>query len=127
MTVRERWTAEAVPDQSGRIAVVTGGNTGLGFETGRLLARKNATVILACRNLEKGGEAVARIKRENPTARCEAMHLDLADLSSVERFVEGYMTEHDHLHLLINNAAVMMPPYTRTRDGFELQLGTNHL
>ena len=122
-----KWTTGDIPSQAGRIAIVTGANTGLGFQTARALAAKNATVILACRNQAKGQAAVRRIIEETPTARCETMPLDLSDLASVQRFAERFQAKYDGLDLLINNAGVMMPPYAKTRDGFELQFGINHL
>jgi NAD(P)-dependent dehydrogenase (short-subunit alcohol dehydrogenase family) len=125
--MEDKWTGDDMADQTGRIAIVTGANTGLGFETARMLAIKNATVVLACRSKEKGRAAAARIRQENPSARLELMELDLSSLDSVKTFVKRFRRTHDRLHMLINNAGVMMPPYGKTEDGFELQFGTNHL
>ncbi|HLM27682.1 MAG TPA: oxidoreductase [Thermoleophilaceae bacterium] len=119
------WTTEDIPDQSGRTAVVTGANSGLGAATARELARKGATVVLACRNTAKGDEAAAAIRDAAPGARVEVAKLDLADLTSVHAFAEGL--EHERLDLLINNAGLMAIPRRETKDGFEMQLGTNHL
>jgi NAD(P)-dependent dehydrogenase (short-subunit alcohol dehydrogenase family) len=122
-----RWNFDSIPSQSGRTAIVTGANTGIGFETARALARKGARVILACRNLEKGREAVSRVHRETPLARVEAQPLDLSDLASVRAFARAFSGAHQRLDLLVNNAGVMIPPFSRTKEGFELQFGTNHL
>jgi len=122
-----RWTATDVPDQQGRTIVVTGANTGIGFETARVLAGRGATVVLACRDLGKAGDAAARIAAATPPARVETLRLDLASLASVRQAAEQLRRGHPRLDLLVNNAGVMMPPYGRTEDGFELQLGTNHL
>ena len=119
------WTADDIPDQSGRTAVVTGANSGLGAYAARDLAAKGATVVLACRNTEKGEQAARWIRDAAPGAEVEVAKLDLADLSSVHAFAEGL--EHDSLDLLINNAGLMAIPRRETKDGFEMQLGTNHL
>ncbi len=122
-----KWTSDQIPDQSGRVAVVTGGNSGLGLETARQLARAGADVVIACRNPDKGAAASAEIKQGVPGARLQVAALDLASLDSVHAFAEWLRTERDGLDLLINNAGVMAPPRRETADGFELQLGTNHL
>ncbi len=123
---KNKWTVENMPDQSGRIAVVTGSSSGIGYEAARVLAEKNSKVIIAVRNQQKGENAVNKIKTENPNADVLLMILDLADLSSVKKFVNDYKSKFDRLDLLINNAGVMIPPYGKTTDGFELQMGTNH-
>jgi NAD(P)-dependent dehydrogenase (short-subunit alcohol dehydrogenase family) len=124
----DKWTARDIPDQSGRRAVVTGANSGLGLMTARELARAGATVIVACRNTAKGETAVEEIRSSTPGADVELAALDLADLSSVRAFAENFQGEHDGLDLLVNNAGVMAPsPRRTTADGFELQFGTNHL
>jgi NAD(P)-dependent dehydrogenase (short-subunit alcohol dehydrogenase family) len=115
-----KWTAADIPDQSGRVAVVTGANSGLGAVTARELARAGARVIIAARNVAKGEEVAASIQGE-----AEVRELDLADLASVRAFAE--QLSDDHLDLLINNAGVMAPPRRLTKDGFESQFGTNHL
>lgn len=119
------WSARDIPDQSGRTAVVTGANSGIGLVTARELARKGAHVVLACRSEERGKEAVALIHRQVYGADVEFRPLDLADLSSVRAFAETY--PHERLDLLINNAGVMALPYGTTADGFERQFGVNHL
>ncbi len=119
------WTPAQLPDLAGRTAVVTGGNSGIGFHTALELARHGAAVTLACRNIESAQQAADRIHREVPGARVEVGRLDLSSLGSVRDFAEGWQGPLD---LLVNNAGVMTPPRHReTSDGFELQLGTNHL
>jgi NAD(P)-dependent dehydrogenase (short-subunit alcohol dehydrogenase family) len=120
-----RWTASDIPDQGGRVAVVTGANSGLGLVTARELARAGAEVIMACRNVGKGEAAAERIRSEVPEARVRVERLDLAELSGVQDFAEQLSA--DQLHLLVNNAGIMAPPRRLTADGFESQFGTNHL
>ena len=115
------------PSQDGRIMIVTGANTGLGYETALSLAQKGAKVIMACRNLSKANAAKARIEKEVLAADLEVMEIDLSSLQSVRAFVNAYLSKHDRLDVLINNAGVMMPPYTKTEDGFELQFEANYL
>jgi NAD(P)-dependent dehydrogenase (short-subunit alcohol dehydrogenase family) len=123
-----KWTAGDIPDQSGRLAVVTGANSGLGLATARELARAGARVVVACRDTTRGEAALEEIRAATPGAEVELGALDLADLSSVRAFAESFRGEHDGLDLLINNAGVMAPsPRRTTADGFELQFGTNHL
>ena len=125
--MKKKWTQDDIPDQAGRIAIVTGANTGIGYEAARALAHKGAVVILACRSREKGEAAVARIASERPRGRVSFAALDLSDLESVRRFADEFKKTHDRLDLLVNNAGVMVPPESRTRQGFELQFGVNHL
>ena len=120
------WSAHDIPDQSGKIAVITGANSGLGFEAARELARKGATVVMAVRNTDKGGAAVTRIKAEIPDANLQLRKLDLGSLDSVRAFAARVTDEHDHLDILLNNAGLMATPASQTRDGFETQVGTNH-
>lgn len=120
------WTFRDIPDQTGRTAIVTGANTGIGFETARMLALKGAKVVLACRSPEKGAAALARIRAENPKGETSLAALDLSDLDSVSAFASAFASKHERLDLLVNNAGVMVPPLGRTKQGFELQLGTNH-
>ena len=122
-----KWTADEMPDQSGRIATVTGGNSGLGFETTKALAGAGAHVILACRNTEKGEQAASEIRAGDPDADIEVAELDLASLDSVRSFADRVRADHPTIDLMVNNAGVMAPPRGETADGFELQLGTNHL
>src|SRR3954470_25016073 len=121
------WDVEDIPDQTGRIAVVTGANSGLGLVAARELARHGALVVMACRNLDKGRAAQAEVAATASGPKPELEELDLASLASVRAFAERFRRGHEHLDLLINNAGVMAPPRKRTADGFELQFGTNHL
>jgi NAD(P)-dependent dehydrogenase (short-subunit alcohol dehydrogenase family) len=121
------WTTADIPSQAGRVAVVTGANSGIGWHTALELARKSGEVILTARTAEKGRDAVERIRREVPAADVRAELLDLASLASVRAFA-GRMEKEPRLDLLVNNAGVMAVPTRRlTEDGFELQLGTNFL
>jgi NAD(P)-dependent dehydrogenase (short-subunit alcohol dehydrogenase family) len=116
-----------IPDQRGRSAVVTGANSGIGFETARALAAKGARVVLACRSEERGRDAERRLRAAVPNADARFEPLDLGSLASVRAFAEKLRASEPRLDLLVNNAGVMMPPYGKTADGFETQLGTNHL
>ncbi len=122
-----KWTSDDVPGQQGRLAVVTGANTGLGFETARVLAARGASVVLAVRDTDKGKRAAARIAGTAPGADVMVQPLDLASLESVRAAAGELRARHPRIDLLINNAGVMFPPKQTTVDGFELQLGTNHL
>ncbi len=122
-----KWTARDIPDQTARLAVVTGANSGLGKSIARELARAGATVIVAVRNTDKGDQAAADIRREVASADLSVQRLDLADLASVREFAEQFAADHDRLDLLVNNAGIMAPPRRLTADGFESQIGTNHL
>ena len=122
-----KWKFEQIPDQTDRVAIVTGANTGIGFETAAALAQRRANVVLACRNARKAEDAIARIRERTPSAELEFLELDLASLDSVGRFAGAFASAHDRLDLLINNAGVMAPPFGRTEDGFELHFGCNHL
>ncbi|MDX3233167.1 SDR family NAD(P)-dependent oxidoreductase [Streptomyces sp. ME19-01-6] len=119
------WTPDSIPDQAGRLAVVTGANSGIGYVTARELARRCAHVVLACRSHERGRNAVERLRTEVPDAHTELRMLDLADLKSIRNLAEGW--SHGRLDLLVNNAGVTMVPFSRTADGFESQFGINHL
>ncbi|HEX6494482.1 MAG TPA: oxidoreductase [Acidobacteriaceae bacterium] len=123
-----KWTPRELPPQQGRLAIVTGANSGIGYQTARYLARAGATVILACRSREKGEAARAKIVSSNPAANVEVRVLDVADLDSVRSFASEFLRENKPLDLLINNAGVMAIPERRTTpQGFEMQFGTNHL
>ncbi len=120
-------TADQIPDQHGRTAIVTGANSGLGLVTARELARVGARVVVACRNTGKGDAARREIEAAVPGAVLEVSELDLSSLASVHAFADRFGAAHEGLDLLVNNAGVMAPPRSTTSDGFELQLGTNHL
>ena len=122
------WTVQDIPDQTGTLAIVTGGNSGIGFETAQALARAGAHVIVAARSEHKGEEAIQQIKQAFPPAQVETAVLDLADLSSIAALARHLLARGHPLDLLINNAGVMAIPERRlTRDGFEMHIGTNHL
>ena len=121
------WTADDIPDLAGKTAVVTGGNSGIGFEAARQMARKGAHVILACRDAGRAAEAVQQIRTLQPSSSLEAMALDLASLESVHRFARDFAAKGIPLDVLCNNAGVMAIPRRTTAEGFEMQLGTNHL
>lgn len=125
--VENKWNVSNIPDMNGRLAVITGGNSGIGLEAAKALAGKGAHVILAVRNQEKGDVAAADIRRLHPSAVVDVMPLNLTDLASVRAFAETFHTRFHELHLLINNAGVMAIPRRQTTDGFEMQFGTNHL
>ncbi len=127
MTSNGKWTAADVPDQSGRVAVVTGANTGLGYHTAEVLAECGAHVVLAVRNLEKGNVALARIVAAHPQADVTLQELDLGSLDSVRAAATALRKAYPRIDLLINNAGVMWTPKQLTADGFEMQFGTNHL
>ncbi|MCA6091554.1 SDR family NAD(P)-dependent oxidoreductase [Streptomyces sp. SCA3-4] len=119
------WSTSDIPDQSGRTAVVTGANSGIGYVTARELARRGARVVLACRDATRGKAAEELMRAQAPGADLRLAQLDLADLDSVRAFAEDLV--EDRVDLLVNNAGVMALPHRRTVDGFEMQFGTNHL
>jgi NAD(P)-dependent dehydrogenase (short-subunit alcohol dehydrogenase family) len=121
------WTAADVPDLTGRTMVVTGANSGLGFEATRVFADNGATVVMACRSTERGERAAAEIRERVPGGDLDVRECDLGDLASVESFADGVRADYDELHVLCNNAGVMAIPRSETADGFEMQFGVNHL
>ena len=123
---QKKWDIKNISDQNGKTIIVTGSSSGIGFETARVLALKNAEVIIAVRNPGKGEKALEKIVSEKKDAKVKVMHLDLADLKSVGIFADKFKKSNTKLDILINNAGVMVPPYSKTSDGFELQMGTNH-
>ncbi len=127
MTHAEKWTPAEMPDLTGKVIIVTGANSGVGFEAAREFARKGAQTILACRSLEKAQTALDEIRAELPGAKVEMMPLDLASQESVRQFAAAFKAKYDRLDVLVTNAGIMMVPYGRNEDGFERQLGTNHL
>ena len=122
-----KWTAADIPDQTGRVAVITGANTGLGYETASALADQGAHVVLAVRNLDKGKDAAKLIGRRGPGLSVALQELDLTSLDSIRAAANQLRSDYDRIDLLINNAGVMFTPEATTKDGFELQFGTNHL
>ena len=122
-----KWTTNNIPDLSGKVVIVTGANSGIGYEAAKEFARKGAQTILACRSMDKAQAALAQIQSEIPNAPAEIMQLDLACLTSVRQFVAAFKAKYDRLDVLANNAGIMMVPYGTTEDGFERQFGTNHL
>jgi NAD(P)-dependent dehydrogenase (short-subunit alcohol dehydrogenase family) len=122
-----RWTEADVPDQSGRIAIITGANTGVGFATARVLAERGAHVVFACRDVDAAKAAAARTADAAPSAQVAVMQLDLASLASVRGTTRELLSLYGRIDLLINNAGLMEPPYVQTVDGYELTLATNHL
>jgi len=122
-----KWTQQDIPDMTGKVVIITGANSGLGLESTKALAAKGATVVMACRNVRKAEEAKAEVLAANPAARLDVMALDNASLASVRAFADAFKSKYDRLDLLLNNAGVMAIPRALTEDGFEMQLGVNHL
>jgi NAD(P)-dependent dehydrogenase (short-subunit alcohol dehydrogenase family) len=125
--INKKWSLSHMPSQNGKVVVVTGGNSGLGFETVKAFAQKGAEVIMACRSISKGEQAKELIIKEIPEGRIEVLPIDLMDLSSIRAFAESFKEKFTKLDILINNAGIMTCPYALTKDGFESQMGTNHL
>jgi len=121
------WTVENMPDLKGKVLVVTGGNSGLGYESVKAFAEKGAEVVLASRTMEKGEKAKNEILKAKPDGKIELMQLDLGDMESVRSFADSFKKKYKKLDVLLNNAGIMMTPYFTTKDGFEGQFGTNHL
>ncbi|MET9497545.1 oxidoreductase [Streptomyces sp. NPDC006552] len=124
---QERWNTDRIPDQSGRVVVVTGAGSGLGLASTRALARRGARVILAVRDVDRGRAAAATITAAQPAARLDVRRLDLADLDTVRTFADGLRADHARVDVLLNNAGVMAPPRTLSAQGHEMQFATNHL
>jgi len=122
-----KWTKQDMPNLNGKVAIVTGANSGLGYEIALAFAEKGATVVMAVRNLSKGEQAKNDILKAYSSASLDLMTLDVGDLSSVREFAEAYKAKYDRLDILMNNAGVMAIPRQLTVDGFEMQLGVNHL
>ncbi|MDX1379217.1 MAG: SDR family NAD(P)-dependent oxidoreductase, partial [Anaerolineales bacterium] len=123
----KNWTTDDIPDLTGKVIIVTGANSGIGYEAAKEFARKGAQTILACRSVDKAQRALNQIRAEVPNAQVEIMQLDLASLKSIHSFTETYKSKFDRLDVLVNNAGIMMTSYGVTDDGFERQFGTNHL
>jgi NAD(P)-dependent dehydrogenase (short-subunit alcohol dehydrogenase family) len=123
----EAWTVAEMPDLSGKRVVVTGANSGVGFEATKAFAGAGAHVVMACRSESRGADAMAAVREAMPAASLSLLELDLADLDSVRSFAESFESEYDSLHALCNNAGVMAIPRRETEQGFEMQFGVNHL
>jgi NAD(P)-dependent dehydrogenase (short-subunit alcohol dehydrogenase family) len=121
------WTTDKIPDLTGKQIIVTGANSGIGFEATKEFARKGAETILACRNMDKAKKASDRIKKKIPEAKTVIMQLDLSSLKSVNDFAEEFEKNYSSLDVLLNNAGIMLVPYKTTSEGFESQVGVNHL
>ncbi|MHA1340975.1 MAG: oxidoreductase [Promethearchaeota archaeon] len=126
MKKQKKWTANNIGDLSNKVFIVTGANSGLGLETARIICGKNASVVLACRNMEKAEKAKNTILKEFPNGKIEIIKLDLADLASIRQFVEEFKLKFNRLDGLINNAGIMIIPFQKTADGFEMQIGINY-
>ena len=120
------WNSQNISDQTGKVVIVTGSNSGLGLETTTVLAGKKAKVVMGVRNLAKGEMALNTIKEKFPEADLTLMEIDLSSMSSIKVFADTFKENFLQLDILVNNAGVMVPPYQKTKDGFELQMGTNH-
>ena len=127
MPDKKAWTSDDISDLSGKTIIVTGANSGIGYEAALTFARKGADLILACRDIGKARTAAAQMSSSVSGANVQVMELDLANLASVRRFSAAFREQHQVLHVLCNNAGVMAIPYRQTADGFEMQFGTNHL
>ena len=124
---KEKWDESNIPDQRNKVFIVTGPTSGLGFDTSRILAKKNAIVIMAARDVRKAEKVKKEIVGKNKTAKIDVKELNLADLKSIQNFSELIKKKYSAIDCLINNAGIMACPYSKTKDGFEIQMGTNHL
>jgi NAD(P)-dependent dehydrogenase (short-subunit alcohol dehydrogenase family) len=127
MIMSNNWTQQDISDMTGKVVIITGANSGLGLESTKALAAKGATVVMACRNPRKAEAAKAEVLATTPAARLDVMALDNASLASVRAFADAFKAKYDRLDILLNNAGVMAIPRELTEDGFEMQLGVNHL
>ncbi len=123
----KKWTIDNIESQAGKTVIVTGANAGIGFETARVLSLRGAHVVMACRNMEKGEMAVKRITGEKPSGSVELMPLDLSDFESIKQFAKAFRAKHKKIDILINNAGLMFPPFSKTKEGFEMQIGVNYI
>jgi len=124
---KANWNSNNIPDLKGKVVIVTGATSGLGKEATKILAQKNATVIVAVRNTKKAESVEQEIKQIQPNAKIDIQEMDLNSLESVNRFADKVLSSYDRLDVLINNAGIMACPFDKTKDGFEIQMGTNHL
>ncbi len=127
MMSNENWNTQNIPDQKGKVIIITGATSGLGKEAAKVLAGKGATVIIPVRNTEKAKSVREEIIKINPNAKIDIRSLDLSSLNSIKLFSDEINRDYDRLDILINNAGIMYCPYSKTQDGFEMQMGTNHL
>jgi len=123
---QSNWTAQNIPDLTGKIIIITGATSGLGKQATKVLTSKNATIIMAVRNIKKAETVASEIKVAFPDAKLDIRQLDLGSLNSIKTFAASFLKSYDKLDILINNAGVMACPYSKTEDGFEIQMGTNH-
>ncbi|MCC5945332.1 MAG: SDR family NAD(P)-dependent oxidoreductase [Bernardetiaceae bacterium] len=124
---KSNWNADQIPDLKGKVVIITGATSGLGKEATKVLAQKNATVIMAVRNTKKGKVVAQEIKNTTLQAKIDIKAMDLSSLESVKCFAKDVLSSYKHLDVLINNAGIMACPYDKTKDDFEIQMGTNHL
>lgn len=124
---KEKWTIDNIPDLTGKVIIVTGGNSGLGYESVKAFAAKGAEVVLASRSVDNGNKAKTDIEKSHPVGNIVTMQLDLSDLNSIRKFSAKFHEKYKRLDVLLNNAGIMTTPYFLTKDGFEAQMGTNHL
>ncbi|OFZ06590.1 MAG: short-chain dehydrogenase, partial [Bacteroidetes bacterium RIFOXYB12_FULL_41_6] len=124
---KSNWNANHIPDLKGKVIIVTGATSGLGKEATKILAQKHATVIMAVRNTKKAEALAQAIKQQQPNAQIDNREMDLSSLESVKLFANGVLKNYDRLDVLINNAGIMACPFDKTKDGYEIQMGTNHL
>jgi NAD(P)-dependent dehydrogenase (short-subunit alcohol dehydrogenase family) len=127
MSNKSKWNASKIADLNGKVIIITGATSGLGKEATQVLAEKNATIIMAVRNVSKAETIKNEILKQHPKANIETLQLDLSSLDSIKQFSNEVINKFDRLDVLINNAGVMMCPFSKTQDGFEIQMGTNHL
>lgn len=123
----KKWGIQNIPNQNGKTIIITGASSGLGKEATRVLAHKNATVIMAVRNIKKAEAVASEIRCNFPESKIDVRQLELGSLDSVKSFAKGFISDYTQLDMLINNAGVMACPFSKTEDGFEIQMGTNHL
>jgi NAD(P)-dependent dehydrogenase (short-subunit alcohol dehydrogenase family) len=124
---KNTWNINQIPDIRDKVVIITGASSGLGQEASRILSLKNATIVMAVRNTNKAEQVAANIKKQHPAAKLDILELELASLESVKLFAKSFLNKYRKLDVLINNAGIMACPYAKTLDGFEIQMGTNHL
>ena len=124
---KSKWTSSNIPSQKGKVILITGATSGLGKEATKVLASKDARVVMAIRNIEKAAKVVKEITSEYPEATVDILELDLTSLASIKLCADTFAAKYEKLDILINNAGIMMCPFSKTKDGFEIQMGTNHL